>query len=265
VIVSIDGAVVPPERAVISIFDRGLLYGDGVFEVLRTHRGRAVDLARHLERMIATAAELGLIVPGGIAEATVAAIAAAGPGDHRVRILLTGGPGGLTAIRQMGRLVIVVEPLPSPPAGIAAAVVDHPVRTPSRKTLAYVEHLTALALARAAGADEAIRLDDSGRLVEGSTSNVFVVADGLVATPPLARGPLPGIVRRRMLELGAVEQDLGLAELRAADEIFLTSSLRGVVAVTHLDGEPRRAGPTTLRLAAAYDAWMSAADDAAPG
>ncbi len=256
-IVSIDGELVAPERAVISVFDRGLLYGEGAFEVLRTYRGRAIDLDRHLARLVATASELGFAAPS-LAAHVLATVAAAGSGDHRVRIVVTGGPGALGAARQPGRAIVIVEPLPPQPKALALAIVDHPVRAPSRKTLAYLDHLVALELARAAGADEAVRLDGAGRVIEGSTSNLFVVANGAIATPPLADGPLPGIVRRRILEFGAIERSLAITDLRDAEEIFVTSSLRGVVGVTRLDGQARRVGPTTERVAAMYDAWMTA-------
>jgi branched-chain amino acid aminotransferase len=230
--------------------------------------------------MLASAVHLGLVVPGAarLAEITVRTIRAAGEGEHRIRIVLTAGVGSLASThREPCRVIVMVEPLPPRPHVIALAIVDHPVAArpngsqtyqSGHKKLAYLDHLVALELARAVGADEAVRLDPAGRVVEGSTSNLFVVDGDRLVTPPISRGALPGIVRRRILELGAgVEADLTVDELRAADEIFITSSLRGVVAVTSLDGEPRDAGPTTAKLAAAYDAWMClpiSTDDAAP-
>src|SRR5579862_7363294 len=106
-IVSIDGAIVPPEAATISVLDRGLLYGDGLFEVLRTYRGRPVDGARHLERMMASARALGLAMRP-LAPLLEAAIAAAPPGDHKIRVIVTRGPFGAAA----GRTIVIVEPLP---------------------------------------------------------------------------------------------------------------------------------------------------------
>ncbi|HEX4422512.1 MAG TPA: aminotransferase class IV [Kofleriaceae bacterium] len=264
--VSINGAIVAPDQASISVFDRGLLYGDGCFEVLRTWDGVARELDAHLDRLFETAAalELRAIERTALVEAAERTIAAAGPGEHRIRIVLTRGPGGLA--QPFGELgpgaaIVIVEPLPAQPAAISAAVVDWPLpRRTGRghKTLAYLDHLIARELARGAGADEAIRLDPDGHAVEGATCNLFAVHAGAVITPPVDAGALPGIVRARVLALCAQEaiatvvRPLAVHELRAAEELFATSSLRGIVAVTRLDGEPRPTGPITGRIARAY-------------
>lgn len=261
---SIDGELVAPEAATISIFDRGLLYGDGLFEVLRTWDGVAVELAAHLDRLYASAAALQLhvIERGRLVDAIRATLVAAGPGEHRIRIVVTRGPGAISArLAELGRgrAIVVVEPLPAQPVELALAIVDWPVpRRAGHKTLAYLDHVIARELAAAAGADEAVRLDAAGDVVEGATSNLFVVAGGAVTTPLAAAGALPGITRARVLAccaaagVAAREQRLTVGELRAADEVFVTSALRGVVAVTRLDGAPRVAGPVTARLAEAY-------------
>ncbi len=256
-VVSIDGVLVPPEAATISVLDRGLLYGDGLFDVLRTHAGRRVDGARHVERMQASARTLGLTVPP-LAPLLDAAIQAAGPGDHKVRVIATRGPIGATA----GRTIIIVEPLPPQPTQLALAIVDLPLASRSgagHKTLAYLDHLRAKELARLAGADEAVRLDAEGLVCEGATSNLFIVVDDAVLTPPVTTGALPGIVRARVLELWPVRvQPLEVADLLGADEIFATSSLRGVVPVTRLGTASLAVGPVTTKIMAAYDAWLRA-------
>ncbi len=267
--VSIDGALVAPHAATISVFDRGLLYGDGAFEVLRTHGARPIDLERHLDRLYETSAWLGLrtLDRDAVAAATHATIARCRePGSaahHRVRIVLTRGPGSLASPVSAlgpGRAIVIVEPLPPPPLALSLAVVDWPLpRRAERghKTLAYLDHLRARELARQAGADEGVRLGPDGDVVEGSTSNLFVVAGGRIATPP-AYGVLPGIVRGRVLEAwpAAVVRTITLAELAGADEIFVTSSLRGVVPITRVDGVERAIGHVTLEVAAAYDSWL---------
>jgi branched-chain amino acid aminotransferase len=266
IFVSIDGVIVPPERATISVFDRGLLYGDGCFEVLRTWNGKAVALPAHLDRLAATARFLQLQTP--TRDQLVAwvedAVTAAAQGERRIRIVITRGPGALGArLAELGRgsCIVIVEPLGEQPTELSLAVVDWPVaRRPGtgHKTLAYLDHIVARELARAAGADEAIRLDDRGFVVEGGTCNVFAVQGGRVLTPATDGGVLPGIVRATVLELaGALRiptevRELSLAELRGADEWFVTSSLRGVVGVTRLDGKQRSVGPVTKSLAAAY-------------
>ena len=271
--ISIDGALVLPERASISVLDRGLLYGDGCFEVLRTWGGAPRELDAHLDRLLETARFLELAAPerSHLAEAVRAATAAAGPGEHRIRIVLTRGPGSLAArLGELGpgRAIVIVEPLPPQPAALSLAVVDWPLPArPGRghKTLAYLDAVIARELARAAGADEAIRLDAGGEAAEGATCNLFAVRGGQVATPPATRGVLPGIVRARVLEIcerdgiAARVRTLPLRELREADEVFATSSLRGVVPVTHLDGAPLGRGAVTARIADAYEAAMGAA------
>jgi branched-chain amino acid aminotransferase len=280
--VSIDGALVAPDAARISVFDRGFLYGDGCFEVLRTWDGVARDLDAHLDRLYDTARFLSLrtIERKALVEAIYRTIATAleprradqppHTGDLRIRILLTRGPGALSErLGELGpgRSIVIVEPLPPQPGEITLATVDFPVtalgkKGAGRKTLSYVEHLVARELARAAGADEAVRLDGAGRVVEGATCNLFAVVRGTVATPPIERGALPGIVRARVLQICASEgiaasvRDLAPRDLRSADELFVTSSLRGVVRVTVLDGVLCKTGPLTPRLAHAYSVAM---------
>ena len=264
--ISIDGELVPFERATISIFDRGFLYGDGVFEVLRTWHGVAVDLDAHLDRLYATARALALrtIDRGALAASVRATIAAAGAGDHRVRVVITRGAGPIGARfaeLPRGRAIVIVEPLPELPSELALAIVDWPLprRTgPGTKTLAYLDHAIARELAAAAGADEAIRLDAGGFVAECATANLFVVAGGAVATPPLDAGVLPGVTRARVLaacaRLGIVahERQITVGELAAADELFATSAVRGIVPVTRLDGTARAPGSITKQIATEY-------------
>jgi branched-chain amino acid aminotransferase len=273
IVVSIDGALVAPEQASISVLDRGLLYGDGCFEVLRTWGGVARELDAHLERLLDTARflELRAMERPRLAEAVHGAVAAAGPGEHRIRILLTRGPGSLAArLGELGpgRAIVIVEPLPALPAELSLAVVDWPLparRERGHKTLAYLDAVIAHELARAAGADEAIRLDAAGCVAEGATCNLFAVLGGEIVTPPTDRGALPGIVRARVLAicarggLAARERTLTVSELRAAQEVFVTSSLRGVVPVTRLDHAPLARGALAERIAAAYAAEMRGA------
>jgi branched-chain amino acid aminotransferase len=273
VAVSIDGVLVAAERASISVFDRGLLYGDGCFEVLRTWDGIARDLDAHLDRLFETAAFLQMktIERTKLVEAVYRTIAAAGPGEHALRIVLTRGRGELAArLAELGpgTAIVMVEALGEQPEELALAVVDWPLGRRSgrgHKTLAYLDHVIARELARARGADEAIRLDADGHAIEGATCNLFVVIGGAVVTPPADTGALPGIVRARVLALCAkagvrtVLRTLGLRDLRGADELFVTSSLRGVVPVTRLDGRLRQSGPVTTQLASAYVGAMRVA------
>ncbi|CAN5635739.1 branched-chain-amino-acid transaminase [soil metagenome] len=268
--IAIDGAIVADELATISVLDRGFLYGDGLFEVLRTWRGVAVDLERHLDRLTASAAALELAIDRVTLAATVRELLACTTGDQRIRIAVTRGPGG-PAMRlgagAGGHTIIYAEPLLASPREVSAVFVDYPLarRTHGHKTLAYLDHLIAKELAAAAGADEAIRLGPDGDVVEGATSNLFIVR-GDICTPPLT-GILPGITRGHVLAccnalgLAASEQRLTIDHFRQADEIFATSAVRGVVAITRLDGVARThgIGPVTQKLAEAYAARMTRA------
>jgi branched-chain amino acid aminotransferase len=268
--VSIDGLLVAPERATVSIFDRGFLFGDGVFEVLRTWDEIAVDLDAHLTRLFASARALGIksLAQDRVAHAVELTLSNSGPGEHRIRIVLTRGPGALLARPDAlgpGRTIVIVEPLPAQPAELSLAVVDWPLPRRSaagHKTLAYLDHILARELAVHAGADEAVRLGADGDVVECATSNLFIVAAGSVATPPVDVGILPGVTRARVLTacgqagIFAVERRITPAELRAADEVFVTSAVRGVVPVTRLDGEARATGLVTARIVERYLAGL---------
>lgn len=278
--VSIDGNVVEAERAVISVFDRGLLYGDGLFEVLRTWDGVAVDLDAHLDRLFASARALQfktieravlvdavtrtLAVAQGSLESRVATQQDQPSSELRVRIAITRGPGPIGARLGelgLGRSIVIAEPLPPQPSEVALAIVDWPLpqrTTCGHKTLAYIDHVIARELAAHIGADEAVRLDAAGWVVEGATSNIFIVSEGRVTTPPTHTGALPGITRSRVLAccaelaIPAGEAPMRVNNLHSADEIFITSALRGVSAVTRVDGQTRAAGPRTAVLANAY-------------
>jgi branched-subunit amino acid aminotransferase/4-amino-4-deoxychorismate lyase len=245
VTVSIDGVIVPPEQATVSIFDRGFQHGDGLFETFRTWDGVAVSWPEHEARLRRSAAALQL--PVGAIEVNPP-IVAAGAGEHRVKVIVTRG----------GRTIVIVEPLGPLPTEVTAAVVDLPLarRREGHKTLAYLENLLARDLAASAGAQEAIRLDADGLVAEGAMSNVFIVDGDEVVTPPAGNGLLPGITRAHVLAIGARERRITTRELREAEEIFVTSAVRGIVAVTRLDGEPRVAGPVSMRIANMYGREM---------
>jgi branched-subunit amino acid aminotransferase/4-amino-4-deoxychorismate lyase len=255
-IVSIDGVIVPEQQATISIFDRGFLYGDGLFETFRTWECVAVDWPEHEARLRGSAAALQLRVGAIDVEG---ALAAAGPGEQRVKVIVTRGPGAPGArfgTLGGGRTIVIVEPLGEVKGTLSACVVDLPLarRREAHKALAYVENLIARELA--APADEAIRLDAEGFVAEGAMSNVFVVVGGVAYTPPLDGGVLAGVTRAQVIGLGARERKITLAELRRAEEVFVTSAIRGVAAITQLDGESCATGQVTADLASRYERAM---------
>ena len=251
-----------PEQARISIFDRGFLFGDGVFEVFRTWDEVAVDLDAHLVRLYSSAAALKIkaMHHDRLVDAVERTLANSATGEKRIRVVLTRGQGALLARPELlgpGRAIVVVEPLPAQPTELALALVDWPLprrNGPAHKTLAYLDHILARELAADAGADEAVRLGADGDVVECATANLFVVMKGTVATPPVEIGILPGVTRARALAACAAagittaERRISVEELRAADEVFVTSAVRGVVPVTRLDGAARPTGPVTARV-----------------
>lgn len=279
--VSIDGVIHDEKTAVVPVFDRGFLYGDSVFETLRTSGGKPVDGARHLERLARSAASLGFAPTPTevVARELDAALAAAAHPESYVRVMLTRGegPAGLDpALVGAPRRVIIVQPLhlPAPEVyerGVRAVVaalerVSARALDPSVKSGNYLNSILAVAEARARGADEAILCNPAGAIAEAAAANVFVVRAGRVQTPPLTAGILPGITRRRVLELcaqaglAADEVDLAPEALRGADEAFLTSSIRGLVPVTTVDDRAvgsGRPGPVTLELRRRYDAFLA--------
>jgi branched-chain amino acid aminotransferase len=269
-------AVVPAEEATVSVFDRGFLYGDSVFETLRTRGGRPVELARHLARLRASADGIGLAVPLDDAALTAVVrrtLAATGEAECRIRVMITRGRGPIALDpRTAGAPLLVVVAgrleLPSPEAyarGVHATIVELPqaVRAhPGLKTGNYLPSIFALRRAAEQGCDEAILCNAAGEIAEASASNVFWVADDRLETPALDAGVLSGITRAVVIELaGALgrrvdEVRVPPARLQAATEVFLTSSVRGLMPVTRLDartvgsGAP---GPVTLSLRAAYE------------
>lgn len=282
VYLSTAGRPVDPEEATVSVFDRGFLYGDSVYETLRTSGGRFVEMGRHLGRLRRSADGIGLDVgfdDAAICEAARATVAATGAPDAYLRIVVTRGVGELLLDpRRAGAplLVIIAKDLKVPAAeayerGIAARIVD--VRKVSRRSLDptlktgnYLNSILALRQAIESDAEDAIMLSLDGAVAEGATSNVFVIAGGRLRTPSLQTGLLSGITRTTVLELAA---ELGIPaeeatiwpdEARAADEVFLSSSVRGLMPVTTLDGArvgDGGMGPVTRRLHERYQAYLA--------
>ncbi len=276
--VCIDGVVVDEGEAKVSVFDRGFLYGDSVFEVMRTYGGaRCFAEREHLERLARSAERVLIPLPVSIetlSDEVARTLAAAGNDESYVRVIVTRGSGPLTLDPTKARdplRVVIVSPLPIPPKelyehGIAVALVqssrptDH-TRAAGAKASNYLANLLAADEARKKGAQEAILVDASGEVLEGSTSNVFVVKDGAVRTPPLELGILGGITRAAILRSAARigvpvrEDSLFPHDLYEADEVFVTSSIREVAPVVRVDDRTVGAGvpgPVTKALHAAF-------------
>jgi branched-chain amino acid aminotransferase len=276
----IDGAPVDAHLARVPVFDRGFLYGDSVYEVLRTFDGRPFALEPHLERLEHSAAELLMKLPARaeIEKAITDTLRASAEPDAYIRIIVTRGAGEIgldPAMADTPRLIVIVRPvkLPDPALyenGVEVAIVGRsrspgqPGATvdPSVKSGNYLVSVLALAEARRRGAYEAILCDGVGRITEGGSSNFFIVRGGRLTTAPLSVGLLEGITRMTVIDLcrengiPVDEQPLWPIDLKRADEALLTSSVRGLLPIVRVDGQPIGAGvpgPVTRRVMALYD------------
>jgi branched-chain amino acid aminotransferase len=268
---------VPHEQAVVSVFDHGFLYGDGVFETLRASRGRILMLGEHLTRLERSASRLALELPLSL-EQLADLIQASVERNHLqeayIRVTVSRGAGEIgldPALCKSPTLVIIAQPfVPHPESLYANGIGVAVVRTrrnfsealpPEVKSLNFLNNILAKIEAIAAGADEAIMLNYRDELTEGTTSNIFVVNAGRLRTPAKACGLLDGVTRGIVLELAkdlAIPSDetvLGVADLYAAEECFLTNTTQEVLPVTKVDGRlvgDGRPGPVTARLRASY-------------
>ena len=254
----LDGRLVDSAEARVSVFDHGLTVGDGVFETLKVYPGgRPFAVRRHLERLAASAAGLGLRglpdasdLRGAIGDV----IAANGVDTGRLRITATGGSAPLGSARPPdARPTVVVAVGPLDPTAVSADVIVVPwpknehSAVAGLKTTSYAENVVALAYARERGGTEAIFANLAGNLCEGTGSNVFVVRNGRLVTPPLSAGCLAGVTRALLLETtAAVESDISMEEFAQAEEAFLSSTTREVQPITG------RAGAVTDAAAAAF-------------
>jgi branched-chain amino acid aminotransferase len=268
-VVWLDGELAPAEQARISPFDHGLLTGDGVFETLIVYGGEPFAVRRHLDRLAASCAGLGLDVPDRtvVADALRQVVMANGLTSARLRVTVTGGDSPLGSERGAGGPTVVVAggALAAWPPTADVVVVPWTRNERSAvaglKTTSYGENVVALAHARAHDASEAIFANTRGDLCEGTGSNVFVAIGGRLVTPPLTSGCLAGVTRALVLELvDAVEEDLAVGALADADEAFLTSTTREVQPIRAVDGRVLRSpapGPLTAATAAAFKDLVS--------
>ena len=280
--VNVNGRVSDQEHAVISIFDHGFLYGEGVYETLRTYNGQSFLFVRHMRRLRQSAGMLSLPIP--LTDAQIDArftetMKAAGLGnsaEHEayIRILVTRGIGELTydpAATPVSSIVVIVKPNVDPPrevfergvkVSLVGVVRNHPdTVNPLIKSNSLLNNALAMQEALRNGAYEGVMRNYKGELAECTQSNLFIVKDGAALTPPLGAGLLPGITREFLFEVGAEigipvrEAVLHDDDLLGADESFLTSTTREVVPIVQVDaarvgsGTP---GPITHALLEGY-------------
>jgi branched-chain amino acid aminotransferase len=287
--VVIDGVLCSADAAKVSVYDRGFLFGDAVFEVLRTYGGALFAWDEHFARLRRSAERvlLSLPVDGATLRAEVErAVAATGNDDSNVRIVVSRGAGPVTldpGTAGSPLRVILVEPVAPPPReayaeGIAAITVRvqrsvDGTAAAGAKVTNYLESLLAVREARARGAQEALIVDGQGEVVEGATSNVFAVKGGGLATPPEDAGILAGITRAHVLEAAAKagiavdQRRLRPEALYDADEVFVTSSIREVLSVVRVDGRvigTGAPGPVARTLHRAFRAAVGVGDRPMP-
>jgi branched-chain amino acid aminotransferase len=275
----VDGAVSPLSEAKVSVLDRGFLYGDSVFETLRTYAGVPFALDRHLARLerSASLAQIRMPLPReALSREVTQAVASAGNPESYVRVMITRGTGELgldPGLAGTPARVVIVTPLVPPKAAVyerGISAVTFAARRSADGTEAagakignYLVSVLAMGKAREAGAAEALIVDGAGRVVEGATSNVFFVEGGALITPPEDAGILPGITRAIVLDVAsALDVPVrfrcpAVAELSGFDEIFISSSIRELVAVVRVDDVAlgnRAPGPVYHRLLAAFRA-----------
>lgn len=284
-IVWIDGKYFDKKEAMVSVFDHGLLYGDGVFEGIRVYGRRAFRLDRHLERLYRSAKAVWIEIPLGrdvMAGMVLEAVAKSGLQDAYIRLLVTRGVGDLGLDpRKCAKpsIICIVDTIQLWLAdcyekGLVAVTAATPINhreglSPRIKSLNYLSHILAKVEGIAAGVDEVIMLDAGGYVAEASGMNLFAVTNATVRTPPPYAGILRGITRDAVLELardanyGVEEIPLNRYDLYTADEMFLTGTAAEVIAVTKLDGRAIGAGvpgPVTKDLFRRFRALVTQGD-----
>src|SRR5437870_3058818 len=284
-IVWIDGTWYDRGSAVVSVFDHGLLYGDGVFEGIRAYGGRLFRLDAHLDRLFGSAKAIWLDIPmtrEAMARMVEEGVERSGIKDNYIRLVVTRGVGdlGLDPRKCPKPTVfcifdtIKLWPQDRYEKGLTALTAATPINhreslSPRIKSLNYLSHILAKVEGIAAGVDEVIMLDSSGYVAEASGMNLAMVKQGVVRTPPPYAGILRGVTRDAVLELareagyGVDESPLNRYDLYTADEVFLTGTAAEVVGIAKLDGRvigAGKSGPVTRDLFARFRALATRGD-----
>jgi branched-chain amino acid aminotransferase len=276
-LVYFNGSLVPPEEAKISIWDHGLLYGDGVFEGIRAYHGKVFRLDEHLKRLYESAAALMLSIPLSFEQmkkAVVETVRANELRDAYIRLVVTRGVGdlGLDPRKCPNPTVFIIADqislYPDEFYDKGLKVITCATRRnspdaldPGIKSLNYLNNILAKIETIRAGVPEGIMLSSDGYVAECTGDNIFLVRGDEIMTPPVAVGNLRGITRQAVIEiiesegLKLTEQAFRLLSVYAADEIFLTGTAAEIVPVVEVDGRPigdGKPGPLTARLLEAF-------------
>jgi len=254
----LDGQWLDRDSAAVSVFDHGLLYGDGVFEGIRVYGGAAFRLQEHLERLYDSAQAIWLTIPMPIEEMTALteeAVRRSGLDDAYIRHIITRGVGDLGLDPRKcpaPTVIIIVDGIRLWPAevyerGLRVVTAGTPIPhreslSPRVKSLNYLPHILAKIEGIHAGADEVLMLDSGGSVAEGSGQNLFVVKKGILRTPPASAGILKGVTRDVVLELArdaglrAEEVQLNRYDVYTADEAFFSGTAAEIVYIREVDG-----------------------------
>ena len=276
-----NGKLLERQDAKVSVFDHGLLYGDGVFEGIRAYSRRIFQGQAHIDRLFESAKEIRLAVPytkQELLEAMDDAIASNSITDGYIRLVVTRGEGslGLSPFKCSEPIVFIIADQIAlyPPEMYEkgmAVIIAKTLRTspsmlnPSVKSLNYLNNILGKIEAIDAGVAEAIMLNEKGNVAECTGDNIFIVKDGTLITPPAEAGILLGITRSVVMrlagELGVplVEKNIKPKDLYAADECFLTGSAAEVISVTKIDDKPiggGQAGPITQKLLESFRRYI---------
>jgi branched-chain amino acid aminotransferase len=249
----LNSAMFDADGAFVSARDSGFLYGAGLFETIRSRNGVVFALDDHLDRLFNSAKVLGIphtYQRAYITDAICQTLKANELSDARIRLTLTGGPTGVSADKQRGTLVITATPFEPYAAeyyekGALAVLCQFRQNTADptsgHKTCNYLSRLLALDGARQRGAVESLWFTTDNRLAEGCVSNVFIVKDSKVFTPPLSTPVLPGIARKHVVQAAAenvieiVEKELFINDLLEADEVFITNTLMQILPIAAVE------------------------------
>jgi len=277
----LDGEWYDRETAVVSVYDHGLLYGDGVFEGIRVYGGKIFRLSEHLDRLYDSAHAIWLTIPMAKAELvaiTEEAVRRSGIAEAYIRHIVTRGVGDLGLDPRKcpkPTVIIIVDTIKLWPeevyeTGLKVVTAGTPIPqrealSPRVKSLNYLAHILAKIEGIQAGADEVIMLDSSGYVAEGSGQNIFVVKQRQIRTPPAYAGILKGVTRDAVIELArehgyhVEESILNRYDVYTADEAFFTGTASEVVAIRQVDGRligSGNSGPVTRDLRARYQALV---------
>ncbi len=269
----LDGKLVDEADAKVSVFDHGLLYGDGVFEGIRVYKGRVFELDAHLKRLYQSAKVIRLDVPmsrDDLVGAVEKTVEANGIVDGYIRLVVTRGVGTLGLnpfVCKNGRLIIIADAIQLYPEELyekgmkiisATTVRNHPLAIPPQvKSLNYLNNTLAKIEALDNDVPEAIMYNHEGYVAEATGDNVFIVRDGAVYTPPVEAGALEGITRGVVIKLAGqenlemVEKNLTRCDLYICDELFLTGTAAEVIGIVEIDARvigDGRPGPITRLL-----------------